>query len=80
MRRFTIVIHGGAGTILKSDMTPELEQAYEAGLKEALECGFGVLEQGGSAVNAIKASLVILEDNILFNAASGSVFTKKDVK
>jgi L-asparaginase / beta-aspartyl-peptidase len=80
MNRFTIVIHGGAGTILKSDMTPELEQAYFAGLKEALQAGYAVLEEGGSAVNAIKAAIVILEDNILFNAARGSVFTKKGVQ
>ena len=80
MRRFTIVIHGGAGTILKSDMTPELEQAYFTGLKEALQAGYAVLEEGGSATNAIKAAIVILEDNILFNAARGSVFTKKGVQ
>ncbi len=80
MRRFTIVIHGGAGTILKSDMTPELEQAYFTGLKEALQAGYAVIEEGGSAINAIKAAIVILEDNILFNAARGSVFTKKGVQ
>jgi beta-aspartyl-peptidase (threonine type) len=80
MRRFTIVIHGGAGTILKSDMTPELEQAYVAGLRDALHAGYAVLEEGGSAVNAVKAAIVILEDNILFNAARGSVFTKKGVQ
>src|SRR5687768_16994177 len=80
MRRYTLVIHGGAGTILKSDMTPELEHAYIIGLEDALEAGYGVLEQGGSAVNAIKAALVVLEDNILFNAARGSVFTKKGLQ
>lgn len=80
MHRFTIVIHGGAGTILKSDMTPELEQAYVTGLQEALHAGYAVLEEGGSAVNAVKAAIVILEDNILFNAARGSVFTKKGVQ
>jgi L-asparaginase / beta-aspartyl-peptidase len=80
MRRFTLVIHGGAGTILKSDMTPELEQAYVSGLNDGLKAGYGVLEEGGSAVNAVKAALVILEDNILFNAARGSVFTKKGLQ
>jgi beta-aspartyl-peptidase (threonine type) len=80
MQRFTIVIHGGAGTILKSDMTPVLEQAYQAGLEEALDAGYGVLDQGGLAVNAVKAAIVILEDNILFNAARGAVFTKKGVQ
>lgn len=80
MQRFTIVIHGGAGTILKEDMTPELEKAYISGLQDALECGYGVLKEGGSAVNAIKAALVIMEDNILFNAGRGAVFTKKGVQ
>ncbi|HTE27816.1 isoaspartyl peptidase/L-asparaginase family protein [Flavitalea sp.] len=80
MGRYTLVIHGGAGTILKQDMTPELESAYYNGLREALDAGFAVLEEGGSAINAIKAALVILEDNILFNAGRGSVFTKKGVQ
>ncbi|HRH47212.1 MAG TPA: isoaspartyl peptidase/L-asparaginase [Panacibacter sp.] len=80
MEKFTLVIHGGAGTILKEDMTPELEQAYLLGLKAALDAGFASLEEGGSAVNAVKAALVILEDNMLFNAGRGSVFTKKGVQ
>ncbi len=80
MGNFTIVIHGGAGTILKEDMTPELEEAYQEGLERALNAGYGVLEQGGSAVNAVKAAIVILEDNVLFNAGRGSVFTKKGVQ
>lgn len=76
----TIVIHGGAGTILKEDMTPELEQAYSEGLHQALDISYAVLEEGGTAVNAVKAALVLLEDNILFNAGRGSVFTKKGVQ
>jgi L-asparaginase / beta-aspartyl-peptidase len=80
MRPFTLVIHGGAGTIVKEDMTPELEAAYQEALKEALDAGFAVLEEGGSAVNAVKAAIVILEDNVLFNAGRGSVFTKKGVQ
>ena len=78
--RYTLAIHGGAGTILKDDMTPELEEAYLTGLRQAMNAGFAVLEQGGSALNAIKATLVILEDNMLFNAGRGSVFTKKGVQ
>lgn len=77
---FSIAIHGGAGTILKSDMSPELEQAYQQGLEEAVNAGYAVLEQGGSAVNAVKAAIVVLEDNLLFNAGRGSVFTKKGVQ
>jgi beta-aspartyl-peptidase (threonine type) len=80
MSKFTLAIHGGAGTILKEDMTPELEEAYLAGLRQAMDAGFAVLEQGGSALNAIKATIVILEDNVLFNAGRGSVFTKKGVQ
>lgn len=80
MPDFTIVIHGGAGTILKEDMTPQLEQAYFDGLQEALTLSYAVLEEGGTAVNAVKAALVLLEDNVLFNAGRGSVFTKKGVQ
>lgn len=80
MSDFTIVLHGGAGTILKEDMTPALEQAYCEGLQQALDLGYAVLEQGGTAVNAVKAALVILEDNVLFNAGRGAVFTKKGVQ
>jgi L-asparaginase / beta-aspartyl-peptidase len=77
---YTLVIHGGAGTILKEDMTPDLEKAYMDGLNQALEVGFAVLEEGGTAVNAVKASLVVLEDHVLFNAGRGAVFTKKGVQ
>ena len=80
MGQLSIAIHGGAGTILKEDMTPELEQAYTQALQDALNIGYAVLEQGGTAVNAVKASVVLLEDNLLFNAGRGSVFTKKGVQ
>ena len=80
MQPFSIVIHGGAGTILKEDMTSELEKAYLQGLQEALDAGYAVLEEGGAATNAVKAAIVILEDNLLFNAGRGSVFTKKGVQ
>ncbi|MFN4974544.1 MAG: isoaspartyl peptidase/L-asparaginase family protein [Bacteroidota bacterium] len=77
---YTLVIHGGAGTIVKEDMTPELEKAYMDGLSDAVNAGFAVLEEGGTAVNAVKAALVLLEDHILFNAGRGAVFTKKGVQ
>ncbi len=80
MNNFSIAIHGGAGTILKEDMTQDLEKAYQHGLQEALTAGYAVLEQDGTAVNAVKAAIVVLEDNILFNAGRGSVFTKKGVQ
>ncbi|MEI7471608.1 MAG: isoaspartyl peptidase/L-asparaginase [Chitinophagaceae bacterium] len=80
MQKFSLAIHGGAGTILKEDMTPELESAYMKGMEASLAVGFAVLEQGGSAVNAVKAAIISLEDNLLFNAGRGSVFTKKGVQ
>jgi beta-aspartyl-peptidase (threonine type) len=80
MQKLTLVIHGGAGTITREDMSPELEQTYLKGLQEALDAGFAVLEEGGTAVNAVKAATVILEDNLLFNAGRGSVFTKKGLQ
>lgn len=80
MAKYTLVIHGGAGTILKEDMTPALETAYLQGLESALTAGYMVLDEGGTSVNAVKAALVVLEDNILFNAGRGSVFTKKGVQ
>src|SRR5882724_2121675 len=80
MSNYTLVIHGGAGTILKEDMTPDLEAAYLSGLEDGLTTGYAVLEEGGTAVNAVKAALVVMEDNMLFNAGRGSVFTKKGVQ
>ncbi len=80
MQQFSLAIHGGAGTILKTDMTPALELAYLKGLEESLAAGFAVLEEGGTAVNAVKSAIVVLEDNLLFNAGRGSVFTKKGLQ
>src|SRR5215470_13750437 len=80
MSKFTIVIHGGAGTIVREQMTADLEEAYQEGLKGGVDAGYGVLEQGGAAINAVKAAIVVMEDNVLFNAGRGSVFTKKGVQ
>jgi len=71
---FGIVIHGGAGTILKSEMTPEKEQAYLEGLTSALNGAYEVLDYGGTALSAVEAAIIILENNPLFNAGRGSVF------
>ena len=79
MNKISIAIHGGAGTILQQDITPELEAAYKAGLQVALDIGYGVLETGGTANEAIKAAVIQLEDNPLFNAGKGSVFTKEGI-
>ncbi|MGD9587913.1 MAG: isoaspartyl peptidase/L-asparaginase family protein [Pyrinomonadaceae bacterium] len=70
-----LAIHGGAGTILRSKMTPELEREYRSGLEAGLAAGWDVLTQGGSSLEAVEAAVVSLEDFPLFNAGRGSVFT-----
>lgn len=77
MNKIAIAIHGGAGTILKTDLTPELEQTYTNGLQTALDNGYNVLQSGQSAIEAVLAAVMSLEDNPLFNAGKGSVFTKQ---
>jgi L-asparaginase / beta-aspartyl-peptidase len=74
---FAIAIHGGAGTILRSTMTAELQELYEAGLKTALERGYAILEQGGSSLDAVEAAVTELENFPLFNAGKGSVFNNE---
>lgn len=76
MSNFSIAVHGGAGTILPESMTPELEDAYKAALKAAIEAGHKILAKGGSALDAVEQAVVMLEDVPLFNAGKGSVFTK----
>jgi L-asparaginase / beta-aspartyl-peptidase len=73
----TLVIHGGAGTIRRENMTPEREKAYREGLNQALEAGYAVLESGGVALDAVIASIKVMEDNPLFNAGKGAVFTNE---
>ena len=77
MNKISIAIHGGAGTILREQMTSEEELAYRTGLQMSLDAGYSVLEGNGSAISAVKAAVMILEDNPLFNAGKGSVFTHK---
>lgn len=71
---FAIAIHGGAGTIRKSLITPEQEKAYVDKLSEAIDAGYAVLESGGSATDAVERTLMLLEDSPLFNAGKGAVF------
>lgn len=75
MKQHAIAIHGGAGTILKSIMTDEKEAAYKSALQDALLAGEKVLEAKGSALDAVEMAVRSLEDNELFNAGKGSVFT-----
>ena len=75
MNKYAIAIHGGAGTILKSTMTPEKEKAYLDGLKNAIEAGETILKNGGSSIDAVEKAVRSLEDNPLFNAGKGAVFS-----
>ena len=75
MKNFSIAIHGGAGTILPEDMTPQLEAAYTLALQQSIKAGYEILEKYGSAEGAVLAATVSLENNPLFNAGRGSVFT-----
>ncbi len=70
-----LVIHGGAGVILRENMTPEREAAYTAALETALEAGGNVLRDGGSALDAVQAAVIPMENDALFNAGHGAVFT-----
>ena len=74
-RKFGLVIHGGAGTIERSNMTPEKEREYRAGLERALKAGYEILNRGGASLDAAEAAVRVLEDDPHFNAGRGSVFT-----
>ena len=75
MTRAALAIHGGAGTILRSQMTPDLEREYRNGLEASLIAGWNVLDRGGSSIDAVEAAVKSLEDFPLFNAGRGAVFT-----
>lgn len=75
MAKLALAIHGGAGTILRSQMTSDLEAEYRSGLENALRAGWEILEKGGSSLDAVEAAVVSLEDFPLFNAGRGAVFT-----
>jgi len=72
---FGIAIHGGAGTLPRADMSAEAERRYRSGLQEAIDAGFAVLQGGGTSMDAVTRAVVLLEDNPLFNAGKGAVFT-----
>ena len=75
MNKIALAIHGGAGTILRSSMTAELEREYRGGLENALRTAWEILRVGGNALDAVEAAVVELENFPLFNAGRGSVFT-----
>ncbi len=74
-KKFALAIHGGAGTIDPSKMTPELERAHRDALERSLRAGFAILEKGGSSLDAVEACVRVLEDDPHFNAGKGAVFT-----
>jgi beta-aspartyl-peptidase (threonine type) len=75
MNNFSIAIHGGAGTLVKGLMTPKLEGQYKTALEHARNEAYKILEQGGTALDAVEIAVKHLEDSPLFNAGKGSVFT-----
>jgi beta-aspartyl-peptidase (threonine type) len=72
---FGLAIHGGAGTLPRAEMSSDREQLYRAGLTAALAAGYSVLESGGTSLDAVTRAVVALEDDPLFNAGRGAVFT-----
>ncbi len=76
---YVLVIHGGAGTILKENMSSEKEQLYRNKLKEALETGQAILADGGTSIDAITATIMVMENSPLFNAGKGAVFTEEGI-
>lgn len=72
---WAMVLHGGAGIIERASMNPQTEADYRAALKQALEAGTAVLDRGGSSLDAVEAAIRVMEDNPLFNAGRGAVFT-----
>ena len=77
MRKFALAIHGGAGTILRSTMTPEKELSYKKALEDAIIAGETILMKNGRSIDAVEAAIRSLEDNPLFNAGKGAVFTNE---
>ncbi|HUQ14074.1 MAG TPA: isoaspartyl peptidase/L-asparaginase [Novosphingobium sp.] len=73
--RWSLAIHGGAGTMARETMTPVQEAEYRAALAAARDAGSAVLAKGGSALDAVEAAIVLLEDDPKFNAGRGAVFT-----
>ncbi len=74
-QKYVLLIHGGAGTILRQNMTPQKEAAYKAALETALQAGYTKLKEGRSSLDAVEAAIRVLENSPLFNAGKGAVFT-----
>ena len=72
---FGLAIHGGAGTLPRAEMSGEMERKYRSGLAAALDAGYALLQRGGTSLDAVTRAVTVLEDNPLFNAGLGAVFT-----
>ncbi len=77
MNNYSIVVHGGAGTISRNRLTPTLEHEYKNALHHALLAGYNMLHEGGNSIDAVEAAVIELENFYLFNAGKGSVFSNK---
>src|SRR5436190_7089138 len=75
MKKYAIAVHGGAGTIIRSVMTPDRESAYKLALQDAILSAENILKKGGDSLDAVEHAVRTMEDNPLFNAGRGSVFT-----
>jgi len=78
INNYAIVIHGGAGTVIRENTSKEMQEKYEDKLREALQVGYSILEKGGNSVDAVENTIKILEDSELFNAGKGSVLTNEE--
>ncbi len=74
---FTLVVHGGAGVISRATIPPEIEKQYRAAIERALLAGHSILARGGSSTDAVVAAIKVFEDDPLFNAGKGAVFTNE---
>jgi len=76
---YVVAIHGGAGTILRENMTPDQEREYHEALRVAMQTAAATLESGGTALDAVVAAIVTMEDSPLFNAGKGAVFSNRGI-
>jgi beta-aspartyl-peptidase (threonine type) len=75
---FAIIIHGGAGTILKKNLSDEKEKAYKVKLEQAIRTGYTILKDGGTSQEAVVKTIQVMEESPLFNAGKGAVFTHEE--
>ncbi|MCB0700898.1 MAG: isoaspartyl peptidase/L-asparaginase, partial [Chitinophagaceae bacterium] len=77
-KTYALVIHGGAGNIMPDNLPKELQERYKISLEKALAAGEQILSSGGAAIDAVQAAIMVMEDDSLFNAGKGSVYTNEE--